>query len=248
MMLILTYHIIRAVHAPVSSDFYTISETQLQRQLAALRQAGRKCLEPAALLDKKNSDKNFLLTFDDGSIDHLEIVAPILERNDCRAIFFIPTSKLDRAGYLNKAQVRTLSEQGHSIGVHSHEHRRMDQSSDSEIREQLKKSSGLLEEITGRLSPFFAPPGGYFNSRVQSVALGLGFKIIRTMKWGYNKRIDLTALETIPVNRTMTEKKFQKILEFKNNGWLYAGKEGLKTILPMQGYVRLRNAVLRGKS
>lgn len=248
MILVLTYHIIRAAGGLLTSDFYTISETQLEKQLAAVRRAGRTCLNPAALLDKGFSDRIFVLTFDDGTLDHFEVVAPVLEKADCRAVFFVPTSKIDRKGYLTHAQVRALSEQGHTIGVHSHDHRRLDQSTDSEIREQLKKSAGILQEITGRTTPFFAPPGGYINPRLHDVAVDLGFKVIRTMKWGYNKNLDLTALETIPINGNMGEDKFDKILQFREFGLMYAGKESLKAFLPMRTYELLRKLIFRIKS
>lgn len=39
---------------------------------------------------------NFILTFDDATADHAEVVAPLLARRGWKAAFFVPTSKLNR--------------------------------------------------------------------------------------------------------------------------------------------------------
>ncbi len=248
MILILTYHKMARSKGVGETDFYTISETTFRHELKMLREAGRSALEPHRLQQKDFSPDNFVLTFDDGTIDHFEIVLPVLEEFQMRGIFFIPTTKIDGKNYVSRAQVRQISEAGHVVGCHSHEHRRLDESNDAQIREQLKTSTGILEDLCGKKILFFCPPGGYFNQRIRDIAGEFGFEVIRTMKWGYNKNLDLKALETIPVNSNMDEKQFKKVLEFQRNGLLYAGKETLKHVLPLKSYERLRNAVFRIKS
>ena len=53
-----------------------------------------------------------MLSFDDATQDHFEVALPLLKRHGCRAIFFIPTSKLNRTGYMTAEQLRAVSRAG----------------------------------------------------------------------------------------------------------------------------------------
>ncbi len=70
-------------------------------------------------------------------------------------------------------------------------------------------------------------------------------RVIRTMRWGYNRQPDLLALETIPLNRYVTEKRFLGILESNNPRFLYAGKEALKRLMPLWGYEAIRRLLFK---
>jgi peptidoglycan/xylan/chitin deacetylase (PgdA/CDA1 family) len=146
---------------------------------------------------------------------------------------------------MTNAQVRELATAGHVIGFHSHEHQRLDLSSPDEIRRQVTLSLQIINDITGTKPLIFAPPGGYINSRIREATLELGVPAIRTMRWGYNKKLDLTSLETIPINRHTSDKKFLNILESHDSSLLYAGKETLKRLIPLRGYELLRNLLFK---
>src|SRR6185437_13583572 len=94
----------------------------------------------------------------------------------CQGVFFVPTAKVDKPGYLTRANLRDLTLAGHVIASHSHEHERLDLSSQSEIRGQIARSQEILHDITGIRPIIFAPPGGFINSLVTETALGLGMR------------------------------------------------------------------------
>jgi hypothetical protein len=75
----------------------------------------------------------------------------------------------------------------------------------------------------------------------------LGVRAMRTMRWGYNKSLDLMALETIPLNHSFNDKRFLSILEGKDSWFLflYKGKETLKRFIPLRGYELLRSLVFK---
>ena len=104
----------------------------------------------------------------------------------------MPTAKLDRAGYLTSKLVTELSRAGQTIGLHSHEHRRLDWLGEEDIRVQMQLSHRIIEDLTGEPPVFFAPPGGYMNRRIRDIALETGIRVIRTTRWGYNPNPDLT--------------------------------------------------------
>src|SRR5207245_776655 len=81
--------------------------------------------EPAAPEDGRTPP--FMLSFDDGTVDHYEVVSPLLEAAGRAAIFFVPTAKLNQPGRLTGGMVKEMAKAGHTIGLHGHEHRRLDQ-------------------------------------------------------------------------------------------------------------------------
>src|SRR5208282_5965625 len=162
-----------------------------------------------------------LLSFDDGTLDHFEVVLPILEQHHLRAVFFVPTAKLNCPGYLTSSQAEELSRAGHTLGLHGHEHLRLDRLTEEDVRVQMEISRRILGELSGSKAVMFAPVGGYLDRRVRAGALECGVQVIRTMRWGYNRRCDLTELECIPVNRFFTEAQFDRVLRFRNQSLAY---------------------------
>jgi peptidoglycan/xylan/chitin deacetylase (PgdA/CDA1 family) len=189
----------------------------------------------------------FLLSFDDGTVDHYEVVFPLLAQADQKAIFFVPTAKLNRPGYLTNDMVREMAKAGHTIGLHGHEHRRLDEFGEEDIRVQMEISRAILANLTGAPPVVFAPPGGFMDRRVQAVALETGVRVIRTMRWGYNRRLDLTALECIPLNRSSAEAEFRRVLEFRSQALAYTAKQIARKLVPAGLYGPLRESVSRAR-
>jgi peptidoglycan/xylan/chitin deacetylase (PgdA/CDA1 family) len=244
MIPVLTYHAVGPAESKRGGDFYTITPEGLERHFTAL--TGRRCMALKELSEAKTfSGNEFVLTFDDGTSDHLEIVAPLLQKHGWRATFFVPTAKLNRPGYLTNEQLQALARAGHTIGLHSHEHRRLDVVTDDELREQMSRSLMEMEKLLGQRPRTFAPPGGFINEHIREVALGFGVEVIRTMRWGYNRTVEHTHLETIPINRHTSDAKFQRILEGRETHRLYAWKEAVKAVVPARAYERLRTSLFK---
>jgi peptidoglycan/xylan/chitin deacetylase (PgdA/CDA1 family) len=241
MIFVLTYHKICNAGADLERDFYSVSRDFLVANIKAMLQLGYRDLSLKDLLAFRLAvGPGFLLTFDDGTSDHHEIVLPLLKEMGLHGIFFVPTAKLNRPGYLTEAQVREISKAGHTIGLHGHEHRRLDRITDDELRDQFQRSRDIITRLTGEPPWCFAPPGGFMTEQVREVALGFDVQVIRTMRWGFNHRLDLTALEAIPVNRYTQERQFQRILQGKQPQLFYFGKQAAKALVPMRAYAILR--------
>jgi len=246
MILILTYHKVLR-RAEDKAEFYTISAEDLLRQMDLLAASGYQPLQPEELATYQSGSKpGYLLTFDDGTLDHYEVVLPLLARYKTRGIFFVPTARLDREGYLSTAAAQEMSRLGQTIGLHSHEHRRLDTLGEEDIRVQMELSQEILGKIIGEKPVYFAPPGGFINRRVRDVALERGVKVIRTMHWGYNKKTDLAALDCVPINRFMSLAQFQQVLHFRRMAITYTLKQFTKRLIPAPTYEALRD-LLFGK-
>ena len=246
MILVLTYHKVRGSGGADDGDFYTVTSEQLGRQIEAVQAKGFKSLPIENLLEgKMSAEKEYILSFDDATPDHYEMVFPLLQKHGCRAVFFVPTARINQPGYLTEAQVKELAGAGHTIGLHSHHHQRLDVLPPEKIREEMTRSREILGGILGTKPVIFAPPGGFTNAQVRVAAEEQGVRVIRSMRWGYNQNPDLLDLETVPINRFTTEKKFRGILELRNPRMIYAGKEALKRLIPLRFYQIIRRMAFK---
>lgn len=246
MIPIFTYHKISDGDAGGGAEFYTVSRGQLVRQLEALATAARRCVGAEVLLESNSrTGEKFILSFDDATQDHYEIVFPLLEERGLRAVFFVPSAKLNQPRRLTDAQVREMARAGQTIGLHGHEHKRLDVLDDDELREQIRRSREIIGDLAGERPWIFAPPGGFLSEHVREVALGFGVRAIRTMRWGYNQNMDVTALETIPINRHTDDRKFLRILDSREIPFLYSGKQAVKALIPARAYERLRSTLFK---
>ena len=246
-MLFLTYHIVSEPKAD-ASGLFTVRPAVLREHLSRVLGAGFKPANASDLAIGRADAKSCFFTFDDGSIDHYETVAPTLETHGLRGIFFVPTEKIGGKGRLERSHIAELHKRGNEIGCHSHEHRRLDALSNSAIDDQLARSCGMLGEITGHHPVILAPPGGYTNGKVRAACARAGMQALRTMKWGLNEKPNLSDLETIALYRDFPMARFEKILNGKGLRRLralYFGKQMLKALLPISLYERTRNLVFR---
>ncbi|MGA3333123.1 MAG: polysaccharide deacetylase family protein [Terracidiphilus sp.] len=111
------------------------------------------------------------LTFDDGpNATWTPRLLDLLEKHDVRATFFLLGSRAEAQPDL----VRRMAVAGHVIGEHSWSHPNLARISSSRIREELKRTQDMLEQITGAQVKFFRPPFGARRPAVFRVAREMG--------------------------------------------------------------------------
>ncbi len=104
-------------------------------------------------------EKAIALTFDDGPSDYTEELLDGLELYDARATFFVIGSQAEK----NPEVVKRAYEAGHLIGNHTYSHVDFYKTSLSEIKEDILKSSDVIEGITGEKPLFVRAPYGNVN-------------------------------------------------------------------------------------
>jgi peptidoglycan-N-acetylglucosamine deacetylase len=116
--------------------------------------------------------KAISITFDDGPNEpYTSQVLDILRRFDIKATFFVLGEK---AEFFPKALQQEV-EEGHEIGLHTYNHKVLPLKSPAYIRDQLKKTSELIEKITGITPRLFRPPHGWRNPWTNFVTKRAGF-------------------------------------------------------------------------
>jgi peptidoglycan/xylan/chitin deacetylase (PgdA/CDA1 family) len=246
MLVFLVYHKIQDHHR--KGDIYTVSPTSFMAQLSMVQQAGLPILNPRVLSRSRDHwQSGVVLTFDDGTTDHFEVVRPLLREFGIQALFYISTTRLNRDKYLTSEQVRQLWESGHTIGSHSHVHKRLDVEPWEQVTQELELSAMAIQNIIGQLPVHFAPPGGFYNRSVQEIAQRVGYSFCRTMDWGYNRLFDPMRIEIVPVTDALgtyflkyaLSGRLEQTLKFS-----YHLKNGLRTFLPSFSYHKFRARIM----
>lgn len=234
MLLVLTYH--QIVETPGAlKGFFDITTGELDRQLQRVKEVWQTNASPGELINSATSSKakrGFLVTFDDGTVDHYHTAAPLLERHGVSGVFFCSTNRIGQAGYLTLQQCQELQARGHAIESHSHDHKILVGLTKEELHHQLAESRRrLCERGLGQWN-FIAVPGGYFDDAVVEAARREGYAMLRTLEWGYNRSPHPFRIESITINRKTAGRWYAPLISPRWEGAkraVYRIKERLKT-------------------
>ena len=204
MLLVLTYHRIVKNLCEING-FFDVCAGELETHVQAALQIWGGAATRADLQNEQrdggSSRTGFLVTFDDGTADHYFTAAPLLEHHGLHGVFFVNTARLGADGYLTLAQCRELQARGHAIESHAHQHKPLVGLPEEQLRSQLAESRQRLCESGLGQWGLFAPPGGLYDGAVVQAAKTCGYRSLRTVNWGYNKRMNPFAVESIIINR-----------------------------------------------
>ncbi|MFC1889834.1 polysaccharide deacetylase family protein [Thermodesulfobacteriota bacterium] len=103
------------------------------------------------------SGKNVILTFDDGSDTHFDVVRPALNERGIHGVFYVVAGSIGWEGVLDAGRIQTMIDEGHEIGSHMVSHLDLTELTVEEIEFQLFESKATLESM------FEAPGGGPYE-------------------------------------------------------------------------------------
>jgi peptidoglycan/xylan/chitin deacetylase (PgdA/CDA1 family) len=159
--------------------------------------SGRKAetrLEPGA-----SRPATAILTFDDGTSDHLEVAQDLAARK-LPGVFFLPTAALGSPGHVDPAEARHIAELGHVIGSHAVQHRPLYTFSPAGVLDELRYSKATLEDLLGSEIRYFAPPGGHWAPSLDQTLQQCGYTASRSMRWGmHSATASRWAVPVVPV-------------------------------------------------
>ncbi|MEH7124732.1 polysaccharide deacetylase family protein [Bacillus sp. JJ1532] len=98
----------------------------------------------------------------------------VLNKHQTKATFFFDGSWVKK----NPDLAKLIKEAGHEIGNHAYSHPNLQQRSEAETVEELKKTNDVIKETIGITPVWFAPPSGSFNQVTIQVANRLNMKTI----------------------------------------------------------------------
>ncbi len=107
------------------------------------------------------------ITFDDGPNEpYTSQILDILKEFNIRATFFIIGKNVERFPGVVKREV----EEGHEIGNHGYDHEVLPLKSPRYIRDQIRRTSDLIERVVGMRPKSFRAPHGWRNPWVNRIA------------------------------------------------------------------------------
>lgn len=201
---ILCYHQIRDWRPKDSQSAkdYIIPTAAFREQMQMLADSGYHTVLPDQLYAYLTTgaplpSKPVMLTFDDGDLDQYETAVPILDKHGFKGAFFIMTVAIGRRGkqpYMDKAQIKDLSDRGHLIGAHTWDHHNVKKYQGDDWKIQLEEPKAKLEAITGKPVKYFAYPFGLWNKEALPEIKKRGYVAAFTLA---DKRDDSMPLFTV---------------------------------------------------
>lgn len=168
--LILAYHGVADVPAHKDPEGLFISPRQLRGQINRLRRWGYEFVTFGALAAHVAPGR-VALTFDDGLVDNLEQLAPLLRDEAATATTFVTTGWIGQAHpsvpytrLMTPDEIRELRRCGVEIGAHSVTHPDMTRLDFDTACREVRDSCGRLAEIVGAPVDTFAYPYGFADA------------------------------------------------------------------------------------
>lgn len=170
-------------------------------------------------IDLAKAGRSLLLTFDDGGAS-ASYIADELERRGWRGHFFIVTSRVGTAGFLDAAGIRDLQARGHFIGSHSHTHPIIfGQLPYEAILEEWRVSGDRVSQILGAPCVAGAVPGGDISPHALEASNAAGLRYLFTSEpWLAPRRLgDCWILGRYGVKTSTSPSRVRDLVQFK--GW-----------------------------
>jgi len=140
---------------------------------------------------KKFPASTICIAFDDGYRNILRNAFPILQKFNFPCTIFVTNDLVGNDGYLNKAELKDLSDSGLAeLGGHGKTHRALSSLRLQELKKEISDSRGDIEEITGTKVVLFAYPFGHSKSYNRNTIAALkisGFLGAFNNIYGFNR-------------------------------------------------------------
>lgn len=101
--------------------------------------------------------KAAIITLDDGMLSQYTYAKPILDKYNFKTTFYIICNSVDKENRMNWNNIQTLEEEGHEIGSHSMNHKKLSKLSDEEMTYEIIESKRCLENKGFNVTSFSFP-------------------------------------------------------------------------------------------
>lgn len=184
---ILTYHRVHdwATELTRSIPDLTVQPDVFTAEIAALAANGYHSVSQRQLFDALYygaplPSKPVLIAVDDGYVDDVTQILPVLERYHMVATFYVITGRFQEPGFLNQGQVRELDAAGMDVGAHTRHHVPLTELGAAALESEVAGSRRDLESVLGHPVYWFAYPFGEYDATVVDAVRRAGFLLAAT--------------------------------------------------------------------
>ena len=184
----LMYHDIISPGRPDGSGFpgpgaasFKVEFTRFEEHLDAITRSATPWALRSAGDGRCTVRDGWCLTFDDGGVSALSLVAEALERRAWRGVFFVATDFIGQPGFLEGEQIRELHARGHIVGSHTRTHPpKLSACTRDSIAAEWRDSLDVLAHIIGAPVVFASVPNGSYDRIVGEEAAKAGIQALFT--------------------------------------------------------------------
>ncbi|NLL63222.1 MAG: polysaccharide deacetylase family protein [Ruminococcaceae bacterium] len=127
--------------------------------------------------------RRIALTFDDGPSIHTEKILDIFKMHGGKGTFFVLGNLIEG----RKDTLIRIANEGHEIGNHSWNHRKLTNLSEKEITDQIMMTRAKIYDVTGKDCLLVRPPYGSYNSKIINIGKNLNVSFVMwsidTLDW-----------------------------------------------------------------
>lgn len=218
---ILVYHQIdRAPGKGTPFRSLYVAPESFDRQMKWLARLGYTGLSMSALMPYLRGEKTGKVvgvTFDDGYQNNLIHALPVLLRHGFSSTCYAVSGLLGKtnlwdekigvaqAPLMTGDELRQWVAGGQEVGSHTHQHRNLSSSDDSESQADIVQGRVILQQVTGQPAAHFCYPYGHYDDRHVHMADLAGFETATTTaRSRCLAGIDMLQLPRVPVMRSTT--------------------------------------------
>lgn len=140
-----------------------------------------------------------VLTFDDGFANFMIEAVPVLRECGYRGTVYIPTDFIGQQSdftslvdlpLLSGQEISNLAEEGFEIGSHSMSHSNLAGLSPDRARNEIVRSKGVLEDLTGKEVMTFCYPRGDYDREIVELVEEAGYQSAVSLRPGNRNDVD----------------------------------------------------------
>jgi peptidoglycan/xylan/chitin deacetylase (PgdA/CDA1 family) len=225
--------------------FYTVEKDSFEAQLDMLQREGCRVCLPEQFLedDLDHAGKTVLITVDDGYESDVAILLPLLLKRSFRAVFFVCLEFIGKPGYMDWAQIQSLSTAGMSVQSHGLLHHDLTQVSEQDAFHELHAARTCLERNLGKPVRYLALPGGFASPDVFHAAGRAGYEAVFHSKPGLAQAGEM--LPRFMIRRGTSRRDFEKLIRRRQSFLLLSSlrvrtSEFIKAAVGVQRYEALK--------
>ena len=169
-----------------------------------------------------------VITFDDGYLDNIKNVFPVLKKMNFPATIFMITDNLGKEDWLSEEDLRILDGSGIAIGSHTASHAFLPDLSSARRREEIVESKEKLEAILGHVVTLFSYPAGGTTPEICDIVKGAGYDGAVTTNYLSQK------LNPYAIHRIKVSDAHGNLFNFwlKTSGFYHLGKKRVEVKSP----------------
>jgi peptidoglycan/xylan/chitin deacetylase (PgdA/CDA1 family) len=156
-----------------ANDPLTISVENLEKQFSYLSKKGYTNLSLGQIIDNSNTKlpkRAFILTFDDGYLNNLKYLYPLLQKYNFHATIMLPVSLIGKTNewdegkesLMNYSQLLSMDSRYISFGLHTYRHLALKDMPIKAIMDDIEKCKQDLDHNGVKFLPVLAYPYGSY--------------------------------------------------------------------------------------